>query len=173
MARGVWNNKEKFLTTYYKKFKGYYLAGDGCFKDSNGQYRITGRIDDVVNISGHRLSTAEIENVINSHKNIVESAVIGVPHHIKGESINIFAIKHQNTTINDLEINDLICKKIGSIAKAKSIYFVPDLPKTRSGKIMRRILKIILLGNDDFGDTSTLINPDIIIELEKIIKKIK
>jgi len=170
MARGVWGNKKKFLTTYYDRFKGYYLAGDGCFKDKNGQYRITGRIDDVVNISGHRLSTAEIENIVNSHKNITESAVIGIPHNIKGESIVIFAIKNQDYVISEEEINQLICQKIGPIAKSEVIYFVPDLPKTRSGKIMRRILRIIATNNNNFGDISTLINPNIVMELEKIIK---
>ncbi|MDA7705330.1 acetate--CoA ligase [Rickettsiales bacterium] len=170
MARGAWGNKKKFLTTYYDRFKGYYLAGDGCFKDKNGQYRITGRIDDVVNISGHRLSTAEIENIVNSHKNITESAVIGIPHNIKGESIVIFAIKNQDYVISEEEINQLICQKIGPIAKSEVIYFVPDLPKTRSGKIMRRILRIIATNNNNFGDISTLINPNIVMELEKIIK---
>ena len=169
MARGVWGNKEKFAATYYNRFKGYYLAGDGCFQAENGQYRITGRIDDVVNISGHRLSTAEIENAVNSHKNIVESAVIGIPHHIKGASIYIFAIKHRDSIIDDAEINQLICQKIGPIAKAEKIFFVPDLPKTRSGKIMRRILRISAAGGSEFGDISTLINPNIVKILGDII----
>jgi len=168
MARGVWGNKEKFLTTYYDRFKGYYLAGDGCFQTIDGQYRITGRIDDVVNISGHRLSTAEIENIVNSHKNIIESAAIGVKHDIKGEAINIFAIKGSEGQITDLEVNQLISEKIGAIAKADKIFFVSDLPKTRSGKIMRRILRKIANGENNFGDISTLINPDVVRELQDI-----
>ncbi len=168
MARGVWGNKEKFLTTYYDRFKGYYLAGDGCFQTIDGQYRITGRIDDVVNISGHRLSTAEIENIVNSHKNIIESATIGVKHDIKGEAINIFAIKGSEGQIIDLEVNQLISEKIGAIAKADKIFFVSDLPKTRSGKIMRRILRKIANGENNFGDISTLINPDVVRELQDI-----
>jgi acetyl-CoA synthetase len=168
MGRGVWGNRKKFMTTYYDRFKGYYLAGDACFQDKNGQYRITGRIDDVINVSGHRLSTAEIENVVNSHDNIVESAIIGVKHDIKGESINIFAIKKEEGDITELEINKLICDRIGPIAKADKIFFVPDLPKTRSGKIMRRILRVIAIGGSDFLDISTLINPDIVKELVTI-----
>ncbi|MFT4718322.1 MAG: acetyl-CoA synthetase [Rickettsiales bacterium] len=172
MARGVWRDQKRFMDTYYGRFRGYYLTGDGCFKTEDGQYRITGRIDDVLNISGHRLSTAEIENAVNSHKNIVESAAIGVKHAIKGESIHIFAIKKKQGKVTELDINQLICDKIGSIAKADKIHFVLDLPKTRSGKIMRRILRKISDGDDNFGDISTLTNPDVIKKLQDAQKEL-
>lgn len=165
MARGVWGDRDKFITTYYQKFKGYYLAGDSAFYDENNLYRIIGRNDDVIKVSGHRLGTAEIENAINSCENIVESAVIAVPHEITGEAIYAFAIfkeKPDNEDILKEQITQIIKKEIGAIAKPQKIYLVNDLPKTRSGKIMRRILKKMILGQKDLGDISTLVNPEVI-----------
>ena len=166
MARGVWGDKDKFFKTYYESFPGYYFAGDGAFQNQEGLFRIIGRTDDVIKVSGHRLGTAEIENAINSHENISESAVIGVPHDIKGESIYAFAIAKNSAENLEKEISEIIVKEIGAIARPEKIYLVPDLPKTRSGKIMRRILKKIIAGDEDLGDISTLVNPDVVQQLK-------
>lgn len=176
MARGVWGDDEKFFKTYYAQFPNYYLAGDGALRDENGLYRIIGRTDDVIKVSGHRLGTAEIENAINSHEKVAESAVIGVPHEIKGEAVYAFVIlkgspnNHPELVAESItqELTAIIQKEIGAIAKPDKIYIVPDLPKTRSGKIMRRILKKIIAKEEDLGDTSTLVNPDIINYLKNL-----
>jgi acetyl-CoA synthetase len=171
LARGVWGDSKKFLDNYFKQFPGYYLAGDGAFRSEDGLYRIVGRLDDVIKVSGHRLGTAEIENAINSHQLVTESAVIGVPHDIKGEAIYAFVINRQSPiALEQLEkeISELIRKEIGAIAKPDKIYFVNDLPKTRSGKIMRRILKKIVAGESDLGDVSTLVNPEVASNLQKL-----
>ncbi len=174
MARGIWGDKEKFFKTYYENFPGHYFAGDGAFKSLEGFYRIIGRVDDVIKVSGHRLGTAEIENAINSHEAVSESAVIGVPHDIKGEGIIAFAIRRKalgDRCKLEEEINELVKKEIGAIARPEKIYIVDDLPKTRSGKIMRRILKKIMAGEKDFGDVSTLVNPDVITELQNLVER--
>ena len=199
MARGVWGDDKKFLETYFTKFSGYYFAGDGAFRDKDGLYRLIGRVDDVINVSGHRLGTAEIENVINMHEMVSESAVIGYPHEIKGEGICAFVIvrniknchlerserSHEaqeilrfaqndkkeiqnDKSVIEQEIISLIQKEIGSIAKPDKIYIVLDLPKTRSGKIMRRILKKILAKEENLGDISTLVNPEVIEQLKNL-----
>ena len=173
MARGVWGDKEKFFKTYYEQFRGNYFAGDGAFKNEDNLYRIIGRTDDVIKVSGHRLGTAEIENAINSHAKVSESAVIGVPHEIKGESIYAFVILSSLSLVQSNEdlvnqIKEIIVKEIGAIARPEKIYFVSDLPKTRSGKIMRRILKKIIAGEQDLGDVSTLVNPDVVQQLKKL-----
>jgi acetyl-CoA synthetase len=168
MAHGVWRDEEKFFKTYYEQFPGNYFAGDGAFKNKEGLYRIIGRCDDVIKVSGHRLGTAEIENAINAHEAVFESAVIGVPHDIKGEVIYAFVIAKNAAENLDKEISKLIEKEIGAIARPEKIYIVPDLPKTRSGKIMRRILKKIIAGEKDLGDISTLVNPDIVTQLQKL-----
>ena len=173
MARGVWGDKEKFFKTYYEQFRGNYFAGDGAFKNEDNLYRIIGRTDDVIKVSGHRLGTAEIENAINSHAKVSESAVIGVPHEIKGESIYAFVILSSLSLVQSNEdlvnqIKEIIVKEIGAIARPEKIYFVSDLPKTRSGKIMRRILKKIIAGEEDLGDVSTLVNPDVVQQLKKL-----
>ena len=179
MARGVWGDDKKFFSTYYEQFPNHYFAGDSAFRNKDGLYRIIGRTDDVIKVSGHRLGTAEIESAINSHEAVSESAVIGVPHKIKGEAIYAFVIlaAHQVKNFADAErqeklikeIVELIRKEIGPIASPEKIYVTSDLPKTRSGKIMRRILKKILVGDEDLGDTSTLLNPDIVNQIQKII----
>ena len=168
MARGIWGDREKFFKTYYQNFPNHYFAGDGAFRDENGLYRIIGRVDDVIKVSGHRLGTAEIENAINSHEAVVESAVIGVPHEIKGEAICAFVILKMPQKNIENEIIEIIRDQIGAIAKPDKIYIVPDLPKTRSGKIMRRILKKIVTKDENLGDISTLLNPDLVNQITKI-----
>lgn len=169
MARDVWNNHKKFFETYYKQFPGFYSAGDGAFK-KDGLFRIIGRLDDVIKVSGHRLGTAEIENAINSHPQVSESAVIGVPHDIKGETIAAFVIAKNSSQSLEKELVEIVRNQIGPIATPEKIFIVSDLPKTRSGKIMRRILKKILAGEEDMGDTSTLVNPDVVEQLKKLNK---
>jgi acetyl-CoA synthetase len=156
---------------YFDRFKGYYFTGDGVKRDEDGYYRILGRVDDVINVSGHRLGTAEIENAINEHPKVVESAVVGYPHEIKGQGIYAFCIcdMSDRTDANlKKEIRVAVNNIIGPIAKPDMIQIVPGLPKTRSGKIMRRILRKIATGDtSDFGDTTTLLDPEVV---EKIIK---
>ena len=148
-----------------------YFTGDGAYRDDNNNFRITGRVDDVIIVSGHNLGTAPIEDVINEHKNVAESAIVGFPHEIKGNALYGFVTLKDSAIISDdtkNEINKLISDKIGPIAKLENIQFTEALPKTRSGKIMRRILRKIA-GNDfdNLGDISTLLNPDTV---ESIIK---
>lgn len=168
MARDIWGDHEKFLKTYLQPFPKYYLAGDGAFQNEDGLYRIIGRTDDVIKVSGHRLGTAEIENAINSHLNVSESAVIGLPHQIKGEGIYAFVILKSAAQNIEAEILAIIQKQIGAIARPEKIYFVADLPKTRSGKIMRRILKKIIAGEENLGDISTLVNPETVEQLKNL-----
>jgi acetyl-CoA synthetase len=147
-----------------------YFTGDGCKRDSDGYYRITGRVDDVINVSGHRIGTAEVEDAINLHPDIVESAVVGFPHSIKGQGIYAYVIP--NKEIKDVkklhkEVNEIITKQIGPIAKADVIHVVSGLPKTRSGKIMRRILRKIAEGEtNNLGDTTTLLDPSVVDEIK-------
>ena len=168
IARTIYGDHERYKNVYFSAYPGYYFPGDGAFRDEDGNYRITGRVDDVVIVSGHNLGTAPIEDVINMHENVVESALVGYPHDIKGNALYAFVIlkddsKKQNI---ELEINELISKTIGPIAKPEKIQLVSGLPKTRSGKIMRRILRKIACGEkDNFGDISTLLNPDIVDEI--------
>ena len=163
MARTIWGDHKRFKETYFSAFKGYYFSGDGCFVDENGLYRITGRVDDVIIVSGHNLGTAEIESAIDEHENVCESAIVGFPHPIKGNGVYAYVICHQKP-YNDKklsnEINQLITQHVGPIAKVDKIQFVDGLPKTRSGKIMRRILRKIASGDtNNLGDTSTLLDP--------------
>jgi acetyl-CoA synthetase len=147
-----------------------YFTGDGCYRDEHGMYRITGRVDDVLNVSGHRIGTAEIENAINSHSGVIESAVVGYPHDIKGQGIYAFVICQgnlQNEEYTQKEIVATVTKVIGAIAKPDKIQFVSGLPKTRSGKIMRRILRKIAEGDiQNLGDTSTLLDPMVVEEIK-------
>jgi acetyl-CoA synthetase len=170
MTRGIWGNQERYMETYFETYPGYYLTGDGCRRDADGYYRITGRVDDVLNVSGHRLGTAEIEDAVDDHPKVVEAAVVGYPHDIKGEGVYAFCICEEE--VEDLqafkkELNDLITKQISPIAKAGKVQVVSDLPKTRSGKIMRRILRKVAAGEtDDMGDISTLLNPEAVEEVK-------
>jgi acetyl-CoA synthetase len=173
IARTIWGDHERYIDTYFKAYPGKYFTGDGAFRDEVGYYRITGRVDDVVIVSGHNLGTAPIEDAINEHPAVAESALVGFPHDIKGNALYGFIILKESGENRDhnnlrLEINKLISDHIGPIAKLDKIQFVDGLPKTRSGKIMRRILRKISGGDfSNFGDTSTLLNPEIIDEIVK------
>ena len=175
IARTIWGNHERYRETYFSTFKGMYFTGDGASRDAVGYYRITGRVDDVVIVSGHNLGTAPIEDAINEHQAVAESAIVGFPHDIKGNALFGYVIlkdeAHERNQDNlRAEINRLISDKIGPIAKLDKIVFVPGLPKTRSGKIMRRILRKIA-SNDvsNLGDVSTLLNPEVVEQIRKIV----
>ena len=170
IARTIYGDHERYKNVYFSAYPGYYFPGDGAFRDEKGNYRITGRVDDVVIVSGHNLGTAPIEDAINMHENVVESALVGFPHDIKGNALYAFVILKDETNNGDIvkEINDLISKTIGPIAKPDKIQLVPGLPKTRSGKIMRRILRKIASGEkENFGDISTLLNPEVVDQIVK------
>ncbi len=170
IIRTTYGNHERCHDAYFSQFKGYYFTGDGCKRDENGYYRITGRVDDVIKVSGHLLGTAEIENAINEHPDIVESAVVGFQHDIKGWGIYAFVIdEHGRTDTDELkkEIIATVNKFMGAIAKPDKIQVVKGLPKTRSGKIMRRILRKIAEGDvANLGDTSTLLDPAVVDEIK-------
>jgi acetyl-CoA synthetase len=170
MARTIYGDHQRFKDTYFMAFKNKYFTGDGALRDENGMYRITGRVDDVIIVSGHNLGTAEIESAMDEHENVCETAIVGYPHPIKGNGVYAYVICHsQPKDENALrkEINNLVTKNVGAIAKADKIQFVSGLPKTRSGKIMRRILRKIAAGeSDNLGDTSTLLDPSVIDEIK-------
>jgi acetyl-CoA synthetase len=172
MARTIWGDHQRFKETYFSTFPGKYFTGDGALRDEVGYYRITGRVDDVVIVSGHNLGTAPIEDAINEHPAVAESAIVGYPHDIKGNALYGFIILKESGEGRDRdnlqrEINEHISSHIGPIAKLDKIQFVNGLPKTRSGKIMRRILRKIAEGDfSNFGDTSTLLNPEIVEEIK-------
>ncbi|MCH4823899.1 acetate--CoA ligase [Gramella lutea] len=174
MARSIWGNHERYKDTYFSAYENKYFTGDGALRDETGYYRITGRVDDVIIVSGHNLGTAPIEDAINEHPAVAESAVVGFPHEVKGNALYGFVIlketgESRNQDNLRKEINQQIADKIGPIAKPDKIQFVEGLPKTRSGKIMRRILrKIASKDTSDLGDTSTLLNPEVV---EGIIEK--
>jgi acetyl-CoA synthetase len=171
ILRTTWGDHERCRTTYFSAFKGYYFTGDGARRDEEGRYRIIGRVDDVINVSGHRIGTAEVENAIDQHSNVVESAVVGYPHDIKGQGIYAYVITHypvDNTPAFNQEVRDIVTKMIGPIAKPDVILIVPGLPKTRSGKIMRRILrKIAERDLSNLGDTTTLLNPEVVDQIKE------
>ena len=166
IARTIWGNHERYINTYFSTFKGKYFTGDGAYRDEYGNYRITGRVDDVVIVSGHNLGTAPIEDAINEHPNIAESAIVGFPHEIKGNALYGFiTLKDSSIDSNFIksDINKIISYKIGPIAKLDKIQITAGLPKTRSGKIMRRILRKIASGDfNNLGDISTLLNPEVV-----------
>ena len=170
IARTTYGDHERFKKVYFSHFKGVYFTGDGAKRDINGNYRIIGRVDDVINVSGHRLGTAEIENAINQHKSVIESAVVGFPHAIKGQGIYAYIILGDNEKDPEAmakEIKATVDKEIGPIARPEKIQFVEGLPKTRSGKIMRRILRKIAEGDTaNLGDTSTLLDPDVVEDIK-------
>ena len=168
ILRTTYGDHERCINTYFSSYKGMYFTGDGVKRDHDGYLRILGRVDDVINVSGHRMGTAEVENAINEHSEVIESAVVGYPHNIKGEGIYAFVIinpESENKEIKN-QITDVVRSVIGPIAKPDKIQIVSGLPKTRSGKIMRRILRKVA-SNDlsNMGDTSTLLNPDIVEEI--------
>ncbi len=171
IARTIWGDHERYKQTYFSTYPGKYFTGDGAKRDEQGHYRITGRVDDVINVSGHRIGTAEVEDAINLHESVVESAVVGFPHDIKGQALYAFVISLGEYDENSIyeEIINKVNQEIGPIARPDKILFVSGLPKTRSGKIMRRILRKIASGDtSNLGDVSTLLNPEIV---EEIIQK--
>jgi acetyl-CoA synthetase len=171
MARTIWGNHKRYKDTYFSTFKNMYFTGDGALRDEVGYYRITGRVDDVIIVSGHNLGTAPIEDAINEHPAVAESAIVGFPHDIKGNALYGYVILKETGEgrVHDnlrKEINQLISERIGPIAKLDKIQFTSGLPKTRSGKIMRRILrKIACKDTSDLGDISTLLNPEVVQEI--------
>ncbi|MBL7831177.1 MAG: acetate--CoA ligase [Saprospiraceae bacterium] len=170
LLRTTYGDHERCRLNYFSTYENLYFTGDGCLRDENGNYRITGRVDDVLNVSGHRLGTAEIENAINMHNGVVESAVVGYPHDVKGQGVYAYIIYNGLFDDENLIRQDIIqtvTRIIGAIAKPDKIQFVPGLPKTRSGKIMRRILRKIAEGEiENLGDTSTLLDPLIVEEIK-------
>ncbi len=172
IARTIWGDHQRFKDTYFSTYKNKYFTGDGAFRDEVGYYRITGRVDDIIIVSGHNLGTAPIEDAINEHPAIAESAIVGFPHDIKGNALYGFIMLKEfgETRIKDNlrnEINQQIAEKIGPIAKLDKIQFVRGLPKTRSGKIMRRILRKIATNDvSNMGDTTTLLNPEVIEQIK-------
>ncbi|MDR5904692.1 acetate--CoA ligase [Franzmannia qiaohouensis] len=168
-ARTIWNNHERFVQTYFSTYEGMYFTGDGCRRDEDGYYWITGRVDDVLNVSGHRMGTAEIESSLVAHSAVAEAAVVGFPHDIKGQGIYIYVTLTDGSEPSDAlkkELTQWVRKDIGPIASPDIIQWAPGLPKTRSGKIMRRILRKIAANEcDGLGDTSTLADPTVVDDL--------
>ncbi|MFZ1495632.1 MAG: acetate--CoA ligase [Saprospiraceae bacterium] len=166
ILRSTYGDHERCRQTYFSAFKNLYFTGDGCRRDTDGYYRIIGRVDDVINVSGHRIGTAEVENAINNHIAIIESAVVGYPHDIKGQGIYAFVICDKpvsDETIFIAEVREVVTKVIGAIAKPDKVQIVSGLPKTRSGKIVRRILRKVAEGdNSNLGDTSTLLDATVV-----------
>jgi acetyl-CoA synthetase len=166
MIRTTYGDHERCRVNYFSTYKNLYFTGDGARRDEDGHYRIIGRVDDVINVSGHRFGTAEIENAINQNKKVVESAVVGFPHDIKGQGIYAFVILAEgehDPKIIEAEITETVVEHIGRIAKPDKIQIVPGLPKTRSGKIMRRILRKVAEGDvSNLGDTTTLLDPSVV-----------
>jgi acetyl-CoA synthetase len=168
--RTTYGDHERCRTNYFATYENKYFTGDGALRDADGNYRITGRVDDVLNVSGHRIGTAEVENAINMHSGVVESAVVGYPHDIKGQGIYAYVITedtgHDEQQMRQ-NIIQTVARIIGPIAKPDKIQFVKGLPKTRSGKIMRRILRKIAEGDmSNLGDTSTLLDPGVVDEIK-------
>ena len=167
--RTIYGDHERFESTYFQQYKGYYFTGDGCRRDEDGYYWITGRVDDVINVSGHRMGTAEVESALVAHKDVAESAVVGFPHEVKGEGIYAFVTLNSGVEYSEelrIELKQQVRTVIGPIATPDQIHWAPALPKTRSGKIMRRVLrKIATNETDQIGDVSTLADPTVVEDL--------
>jgi len=167
--RTVYGDHQRFIETYFSAFPGNYFSGDGCRRDEDGDYWITGRVDDVINVSGHRLGTAEIESALVLHERVAEAAVVGFPHEVKGQGIHAYVTLMAGVAGDDAiesELRGLVRKEIGPIAAPDVIQWTPNLPKTRSGKIMRRILRKLASGDtENLGDTSTLADPSAVEEI--------
>jgi acetyl-CoA synthetase len=170
IIRTTWGDHERCRLNYFAQYPGRYFTGDGARRDKEGFFRIIGRVDDVINVSGHRIGTAEVENAIDEHPDVVESAVVGFPHDIKGQGIHAFVIcdhERADKEVLRAEVIATVERIIGKIARPDRIQFVKGLPKTRSGKIMRRILRKIAEGETaDLGDTSTLLDPGVVDEIK-------
>jgi acetyl-CoA synthetase len=173
--RSVYGDHQRFVDTYFKAYRGKYFTGDGCRRDEDGYYWITGRVDDVINVSGHRLGTAEVESALVGHRDVAEAAVVGYPHDIKGQGIYAYVTLNAGVAASDAlndELKKFVGQEIGPIARPDVIQFAPGLPKTRSGKIMRRILRKIAEGDtSSLGDTSTLADPSVVDDLIKHARK--
>jgi acetyl-CoA synthetase len=166
MMRTVYGNHERFRETYFSRFPGKYFTGDGCFRDEDGYYWITGRVDDVLNVSGHRIGTAEVESALVMHDDVVEAAVVGMPHAIKGQGIYAYVLLKSGTVRKpdlEKELVQVVRRQIGAFAAPDVIHVAPGLPKTRSGKIMRRILRKVAEGESrELGDVTTLADPGVV-----------
>jgi acetyl-CoA synthetase len=161
-ARTIFGDHQRYRNTYFSAFPGYYFTGDGCRRDADGYYWITGRVDDVINISGHRLGTAEVESALVAHDDVAEAAVLGMPHPIKGQGIAAFVLLVSGVEPSEQLVGALkeqVRHVIGPVATPDAIHIVPDLPKTRSGKVMRRVLGKLVAGRTELGDLSTLADP--------------
>jgi acetyl-CoA synthetase len=173
--RTVYGDHQRFIDTYFKTYRGKYFTGDGCRRDEDGYYWITGRVDDVINVSGHRLGTAEVESALVAHHKVAEAAVVGMPHDIKGQGIYAYVTLKLGETGSDAladEFKKFVSTQLSPIARPDVIQFAPGLPKTRSGKIMRRILRKIAEGDmSNLGDISTLADPSVVDDLVKNAKK--
>ena len=169
ILRTTWGDHERCRSNYFAAYPGYYFTGDGALRNADGMYRITGRVDDVLNVSGHRIGTAEVENAINEHPGVIESAVVGYPHDIKGEGIYAYVVTAKDADAGlAAGILATVARIIGAHAKPDKIQVVSGLPKTRSGKIMRRILRKIAEGaTENLGDTSTLLDPAVVDEIRE------
>ena len=167
--RGVWGDPDRFFQTYFTTFEGKYFTGDGCRRDADNYYWITGRVDDVINVSGHRMGTAEVESALVLHAHVAEAAVVGMPHDVKGQGIYAYVTLNAGVEAHEtlrVELRAWVREQIGPIATPDALQFAPALPKTRSGKIMRRILRKIAEGEtESLGDTSTLADPAVVDDL--------
>jgi acetyl-CoA synthetase len=166
MLRGIWGDPDRYLDTYWSRFEGRYFAGDGCKLDDDGYLWLLGRVDDVMNVSGHRISTTEVESALVSHPAVAEAAVVGANDATTGQAIIAYVILRGSQDVGESALRDHVAKEIGAIAKPKTIYFTPDLPKTRSGKIMRRLLRDVAEGRN-LGDTTTLADANVVNELQR------
>jgi acetyl-CoA synthetase len=165
MLRGIWGDPERFQETYWSRFPGRYFAGDGAKLDDDGYLWLLGRVDDVMNVSGHRISTTEVESALVSHPSVAEAAVVGATDATTGQAIIAYVILRGGKEVTEQDLRDHVAAEIGPIAKPKKIYLTPDLPKTRSGKIMRRLLRDVAEGRN-VGDTTTLADASIVDELQ-------
>jgi acetyl-CoA synthetase len=166
MLRGIWGDPERFQETYWSKFPGRYFAGDGAKLDDDGYLWLLGRVDDVMNVSGHRISTTEVESALVSHPSVAEAAVVGAKDATTGQAIIAYVTLRGGASVSENDLRNHVAKEIGAIAKPKAIFFTPDLPKTRSGKIMRRLLRDVAEGRN-LGDTTTLADASVVTELQK------
>jgi acetyl-CoA synthetase len=166
MLRGIWGDPQRYFDTYWSRFEGRYFAGDGCKLDDEGYLWLLGRVDDVMNVSGHRISTTEVESALVSHPAVAEAAVVGALDDTTGQAIIAYVTLRGGLDVSIAELRDHVATEIGAIAKPKTIYFTPDLPKTRSGKIMRRLLRDVAEGRN-LGDTTTLADTSVVGDLQR------
>jgi acetyl-CoA synthetase len=166
MLRGIWRDQQRYRETYWSKFKGRYFAGDGAKLDDEGYLWLLGRVDDVMNVSGHRISTTEVESALVSHPSVAEAAVVGANDATTGQAIIAYVTLRGGLEVDEKVLRDHVATEIGAIAKPKAIYFTPELPKTRSGKIMRRLLRDVAEGRN-LGDTTTLADASVVNELQR------